>query len=87
MFFIVEICRKIFLIRGNENYWQKVELFRQKTIEELDEILNDPNSTESDIIIASFEKADKEELGIAIHYTIEEVLEHIFGKSRMVGNC
>ena len=67
---------------------EKVKLFRQKTIEELDEILNDPNSTESDIIIASFEKADKEEeLGIAVHYTTEEVLEHIFGKSRMVGNC
>ena len=67
---------------------EKVKLFKQKTIEELDEILNDPNSTESDIIIASFEKADKEEeLGIAVHYTTEEVLEHIFGKSRMVGNC
>ena len=67
---------------------EKVKLFRQKTIEELDEILNDPNSTESDIIIATFEKQDKEEeLGIAVHYTTEEVLEHIFGKSRMVGNC
>ena len=54
-------------------------------IEELDEILNDPNSTESDIIIASFEKADKEdELGIAVYYTTEEVLEHIFGKAKVV---
>ena len=62
---------------------EKVELFRQKTIEELDEILNDPNSTESDIIIASFEKADKEdELGVAVYYTTEEVLEHIFGKAK-----
>ena len=67
---------------------EKIQLFRQKTIEELDEILNDPNSTESDIIIATFEKQDKEEeLGIAVHYTTEEVLEHIFGKTRMVGNC
>ena len=64
---------------------EKVKLFRQKTIEELDEILNDPNSTESDIIIASFEKAYKEdELGIAKYYTTEEVLEHIFGKTKVV---
>ena len=64
---------------------EKVKLFRQKTIEELDEILNDPNSTESDIIIASFEKADKEdELGISKYYTTEEVLEHIFGKTKVV---
>ena len=64
---------------------EKVKLFRQKTIEELDEILNDPNSTESDIIIASFEKADKEDkLGIARYYTTEEVLEHIFGKTKVV---
>ena len=64
---------------------EKVKLFRQKTIEELEEILNDPNSTESDIIIATFEKADKEdELGIAKYYTTEEVLEHIFGKTKVV---
>jgi hypothetical protein len=64
---------------------EKVELFKQKTIQELDEILNNPNSTESDIIIATFEKADKEEeSGIAVHYTTEEVLEHIFGKAKVV---
>ena len=67
---------------------EKIQLFRQKTIEELEEILNNPNSTEEDIVIATFEKQDKEEeLGIAVHYTTEEVLENIFGKSRMVGNC
>lgn len=67
---------------------EKIKLFRQKTIEELDEILNDPNSTESDIIIATIEKQDKEEeLGIAVHYTTKEVLEHIFGKGRMAQSC
>lgn len=67
---------------------EKIKIFRQKTIEELDDILNNPNSTESDIIIATIEKQDKEEeLGIAIHYTTEEVLEHIFGKTRVVGSC
>ena len=67
---------------------EKIQLFRQKTIEELEEILNNPNSTEEDIVIATFEKQDKEEeLGIAVHYTTEEVLENIFGKSIMVGNC
>ena len=67
---------------------EKIQAFRRKTIEELQEILDNPNSTEEDIIIATFELQDKEEaLGIAVHYTTEEVLEHIFGKSRMVGNC
>ncbi len=60
---------------------QKILAFRSKSIEELEEILNDPNSTEEDIIIATIEKQDKEELGIAVHYTTEEVLEHIFGKA------
>ena len=67
---------------------QKILDFRSKSIEELEEILNNPNSTEEDIIIATIEKQDKEEeLGIAVHYTTEEVLEHIFGKSRMVESC
>lgn len=64
---------------------EKIKLFREKTIEELDEILNNPNSTESDIVIASFEKADKEdELGISKYYTTEEVLEYIFGRAKVV---
>lgn len=67
---------------------EKILSFRSKSIEELEEILNDPNSTEEDIIIATIEKQDKEEeLGIAEHYTTEEVLEHIFGKSRMAESC
>ena len=67
---------------------QKILDFRSKSIEELEEILNDPNSTEEDIIIATIEMQDKEEeLGIAVHYTTEEVLEHIFGKSRMAEIC
>lgn len=67
---------------------EKIQYYRSKTIEELEEILKNPNLPESDEIIASIEKQDKEEeLGIAVHYTTEEVLEHIFGKNRMVGNC
>jgi len=67
---------------------EKIQYYKQKTIEELDEIINNPNLEESDIIIATFEKQDKEEeLGIAVHYTTEEVLENIFGKNRMVRNC
>lgn len=65
---------------------EKILLFRKKSIKELKEILNNPKSTESDIVIATIELQDKEEeLGIAVHYTTEEVLEHIFGKNRMVG--
>ena len=49
--------------------------------------MEDPNSTEEDIIIATIEMQDKEELGIAVHYTTEEVLEHIFGKVDIARNC
>lgn len=64
---------------------EKIQCYRQKTIEELEKILNDPSSTESDIIIASVELGTKQyELGM--YYTTEEVLENIFGKTRMVEN-
>ena len=63
---------------------EKILAFRNKSIQELEEILNDPNSTEEDIIIATIEKQDKEEeLGIAVYYTTEEVMEHIFGKAKL----
>ena len=63
---------------------KKIQAFRKKSIEELKEILNNPNSTEEDIVIASFEKHHKEdELGISVYYTTEEVLEHIFGKVKL----
>ena len=63
---------------------EKIKLYREKTIEELEEILNDPNSTESDIVIASIEQQHKEEeLGIAVYYTIEEVRENVFGKNNI----
>ena len=61
---------------------EKIKKFRKKTIEELMDILNNPCSSESDIIIASFEKQEKEEkMGIAKYYTTEEVLKNIFGNS------
>ena len=67
---------------------EKIQYYRSKTIEELEEIVNDPNLPESDVIIATIEMQDKEEqLGIAVHYTTEEVLEQIFGKSRMAQGC
>ena len=63
---------------------EKIQNFRKKSIEELQEILDDPNSTEEDIVIASFEKHDKEDaLGISVYYTTEELLEHIFGKAKL----
>jgi len=63
---------------------EKINLFRQKTIEELEQILENQNSTEEDIVIASFEKHDKEDaLGISKYYTTEEVLEQIFGKVKL----
>ena len=67
---------------------EKIQYYRSKTIEELQEIVCDPNLPEADAIISSIELQHKEEeLGIAVYYTTEEVLEHIFGKNRMVENC
>lgn len=59
---------------------EKIQYYRNKTIDELEEVLNQPNLPESDVVIATFEKHDKEDkLGIAKYYTTEEVLENIFG--------
>ncbi len=67
---------------------EKIQSYRKKTIKELEDILSNPNSAESDIMIATIELQEKEEqLGIAVHYTTEEVLGHIFGQNRMVENC
>lgn len=64
---------------------EKIESYRQKTIEELEQILKDPNSTESDIVIASVELGNKQyELGM--YYTTEELLEKMFGKAKLVEN-
>lgn len=63
---------------------EKIEIYREKTIEELEEILNNPNSTESDIVIATIEKNHKEDaLGIAEYFTTEEVLGDIFEKVKL----
>ena len=63
---------------------EKIQYYRSKTIEELREILKNPNLPESDAIIASIEHNHKEdELGIAVYYTTEEVLESIFGKVKL----
>ena len=62
----------------------KIQYYRSKTIEELREILKNPDLPESDAIIASIEHNHKEdELGIAQYYTTEEVLESIFGKVKL----
>ena len=63
---------------------EKIQYYRSKTIEELQEILRDPYLPESDSIIATIEKQHKEEaLGIAVYYTTEEVLSNIFGKAKL----
>lgn len=63
---------------------EKIQYYRSKTIEELQEIVNNPNLPESDAIISAIELHHKEdELGIAEYYTTEEVLEHIFGKAKL----
>ena len=63
---------------------ENIQYYRSKTIEELEEILKNPNLPESDSIIASIEQQHKEEeLGIAVYYTTEEVMESIFGKAKL----
>lgn len=63
---------------------EKIQYYRSKTVEELREILKNPDLPESDAIIATIEKHHKEdELGISVYYTTEEVLENIFGKAKL----
>ena len=63
---------------------EKIQYYRSKTVEELEEILENSNLPESDAIIASIEHNQKEdELGIAVYYTTEEVMESIFGKVKL----
>jgi len=67
---------------------EKIQYYRNKTIEELRELAYDYTLPESDAIISAIELQHKEEeLGIAEYYTTEEVLENIFGKNKMVENC
>ena len=67
---------------------EKIQYYRSKTIEELEEIQKNPNLPESDSIIASIEQQHKEEeLGIAVYYTTEEVMESIFGKAKLAQVC
>lgn len=67
------------------NNKEKIKCYRQKTIEELEQIIKDQNSTESDIVIASVELGNKQyELGM--YYTTEELLEKMFGKAKLVEN-
>ena len=63
---------------------EKIQYYRSKSLEELREILKNPDLPESDAIIASIEHNHKEdELGIAVYYTTKEVLSHIFGKAKL----
>ena len=63
---------------------EKIQYYRSKTVEELREILKNPDLSESDAIIASIEHNHKEDqLGIAVYYTTEEVLESVFGKVKL----
>lgn len=60
---------------------EKIKYYREKTMEELKEILYNPNSTESDIVIASVELGNKNyEIGNV--YTFEEV----FGREYSYNN-
>ena len=65
------------------NYEEKIQQYRKKSKEELREIARDNSNNEEDIIIASIELAEKE-FDEGIYYTTDQVLERVFGKSRMV---
>ena len=66
---------------------EKIKYYRSKSLEELRKLAYDYNLPESDAIIVAVELNHKEEeLGITEYYTTEEVMEHIFGKNRMVQN-
>ena len=61
---------------------EKILEFRKKSKEELRKISRDNTKSEEDIIIASVELAEKE-FSEGIYYTTDEVLEKVFGQSRI----
>ena len=58
----------------------KINEFRNKSREELEEILNNPNSSESDIIIASVEIGHRD-IKEGRVYTTEEVIRNLDEKN------
>ena len=61
---------------------EKIKSYREKSMEELEKIAYDSNSSLSDMRIASIELGRKQyEQGM--YYSTEEVLENIFGKNNM----
>ena len=63
---------------------ERVKYFRNMSREELQKVLDkEEKYTERDIVVASIELGRKDKAE-GRFYTTEEVIEHIFGKSRMV---
>lgn len=63
----------------------KIKEFQNMSKEELKAIINNPKSSEEDIIIASIEKGHKD-IQEGNYYTMEEVIER-FQKDNMVRIC
>ena len=63
----------------------RINEFKNKTREELEKILKDPNASESDIIIASVEIGHRD-IKEGRFYTTEEVLKNI-EKNNMARIC
>ena len=59
---------------------RRINEFKNKTREELEAILNDPNSSESDIIIASVEIGHRD-IKEGRFYTTEEVIRNLDEKN------
>ena len=64
---------------------EKINEFKNKSREELEAILNDPNASESDIIIASVEIGHRD-IKEGKVYTIEEVIKE-FDENKIAKIC
>ena len=65
---------------------EKIKSYREKSMEELEKIAYDSNSSLSDMRIASIELGRKQ-YDQGMYYSTEEVLENIFGKNNMAREC
>lgn len=62
---------------------EKIAYYKTLSMEELERIADDPNSSISDMRIASIELGRKQfELGM--YYSTDELMESIFGKDKLV---
>lgn len=81
----IKILKYSLMMKGSAKMNDKIKKIQSMSKEELKRIINNPESSEEDIIIASIEKGHKD-IEEGNFYTMEEVIER-FQKNNMVRIC